>query len=67
MPRAAAPGVEPRLDFIESKRTAELWTDLECDIEYTRLSRRFPIFKNAVDNPKGARKAIAEERARRAT
>lgn len=50
------------VEFIESKRAATLWTDLECDVEYLRLSRRFPIFKRAVDNTLGARKAIADER-----
>lgn len=52
-------------EWIESQRTAELWTDEECDVEYVRLKSRFPIFKYAVDNPGRAIEAIREELQRR--
>lgn len=49
---------EEIVEFIESKRSAELWSDLECDIEYTRLKSRYPVLSYAIDNPKAAREAV---------
>lgn len=53
--------VEEIVDYIESQRTSEMWSDVQCDLAYNKLRKSFPIFRHAIDNPTAVRAIIAAE------